>query len=119
MTSVDHPIGHATGTPSRLLALSSLAVLCVMRRIPRLPQDWKALSKRSSDSGGATVNIEEDSHSVDLSWARHRLRPTAHHRDDLVVTVVPGAGRHSSTRTIPGSARSVPSKNRATCSRVR
>jgi hypothetical protein len=65
------------------------------------------------------MNIEEASHGADLSWAHHRLRPTAHHRDDLVVPVVPGAGRHSSTRTIPGSARSVPSKNRATCSRVR
>jgi hypothetical protein len=65
------------------------------------------------------MNSEEDSHGAGLSWAHHRLRPTAHHRDDLVVPVVPGAGRHSSTRTIPGSARSVPSKNRATCSRVR
>src|ERR1700685_763844 len=138
MTSVYRSIGHAAGTPGRLLALSSLAGLCVVRRILRLPQDWKALPKRSSDSGGAALagaprsvatsrtcagdqpcrlpgqarcsaryycrvrqtrpaapvammDIEEDSHGADLSWAHHRLRPTADHRDDLVVSVVPGA----------------------------
>jgi hypothetical protein len=48
-----------------------------------------------------------------------RLWPTAPHRDDLAVSAVPGSGRHSSGRTIPGSTRSVPAKNRATSSRLR
>jgi error-prone DNA polymerase len=48
-----------------------------------------------------------------------RFRPAAHHRDDLAASSAPGAGRHSSTRTSPGATSSVPSKNRATCSRLR
>ena len=32
-----------------------------------------------------------------------RLRPAAHHRDELAVPSVPGSGRHSSASTIPGS----------------
>lgn len=50
-----------------------------------------------------------------------RFRPTAHHQMDLDAFAQsgPGSGRHSSTRTSPGSTRSVPSKKRATCSRVR
>jgi YidC/Oxa1 family membrane protein insertase len=42
------------------------------------------------------------------------LRPAADHMTDSRATPVPGSGRRSPTRTSPGSARSVPSKRRAT-----
>ncbi len=51
--------------------------------------------------------------------AYQRLRPTAHQRDDLRASPGPGSGCHSSTRTRPGSTRSVPAKKRATCSPAR
>jgi len=63
-----------------------------------------------------------DGPSVDrvvFSRELQRLRPSAHHRADLPVSPAAGSGRHSSTRTIPGSTWSMPAKNRAICSRVR
>lgn len=55
-------------------------------------------------------------------WHHHagqRLRPTAHHKADLLASAAPRSGRHSSARTIPGATRSMSGKKRATCSRVR
>jgi MFS family permease len=48
-----------------------------------------------------------------------RLRPSAHHSVDLPVSPASGSGRHSSTRTSPGSTRSMPAKKRSICSRSR
>jgi UvrD/REP helicase N-terminal domain/UvrD-like helicase C-terminal domain len=51
--------------------------------------------------------------------AGQRLRPTPHHRVDLLFSPASGSGRHSSTLTIPGSSRSRPAKKRSISSWLR